>query len=230
MRGERGAVVDECEHVVEAGLAELELAQGCRCEFGGPAVGRKHADARGVGGRGVFGGVTFGERRRDEGDGGAGVDEKMIRAVAVPLGFNDEEVADGFRGDDDEFLAEGGAAGARWGAAKRRRKRVEGSAAGEEQAGDTEQEAGDGGQAGEGRSCDVDSRLLSPVTCFHLTGWGRRWLRTQATADKMAAETKRAREPNSQNTVPARIGVMARESEPRERKIPRMRPCSAAVA
>ena len=86
------------------------------------AIGGKDADARGVGGRGVFGGVAFGECGRDEGDRGTGVDKKVIRAKAVPLRLDDEDVADGLGGDDDELRAEGGAAGARWRAAKRRRQ------------------------------------------------------------------------------------------------------------
>ena len=51
-------------------------------------------------------------------------------------------------------------------------------------------------------------------------------LRAIAAAESTAAPTKTDFAPNMKKTTPASMGVIAREREPRERKIPRTRPCS----
>ena len=64
---------------------------------------------------------------------------------------------------------------------------------------------------------------------FHFTGFGSVRPRPNAASASPAPAANSTRKPNSPETAPASSGVIARESDCSERKIPRTRPCSEAA-
>ena len=147
----------------------------------GPALGRAHADLGHAGEGGVrgVGGVAPREVGRDERHRGARIHHEMVGPELVPLGLDDEDVAEEAAGKRHRARADVGQAGLGGGA-------VEPEAAGGEEA---------------RKRCQGEGKAL-----HHRTGFGSLLLRASAAAESAAAPTKTHCEPEDEEHRPREHG------------------------
>ena len=208
--GERDgfAVEDQRRDVVEAGVAQLDPLdrRGGEGAGGTAGVAARDDDIRGGGRLGGDFAVALGEVGRNERGRGPGVDQEAIWPGAVPFRLDEQEVPVPLGGQDDQRLGELGEAGP----------------------GDGGPDAGAARRQPEGGGQQPDSG--SAQGGGHFTGLGKAAQRKRAARDIAAPATNTLVPPRHQKRTPAQTGVMARESEPRDRKMPSTRPCSAGPA
>ena len=219
--GEVGEIKHQRLHPVEGGVPQRQSAKCDRLEVDLAPVGR--ADVHGLLRLALplLQRETLGEVGRHVRHGRTGVDEEAIGVAVLPPAFDDKEIGNDagrqLRGPDRGAEGRGGAAGNQQ-AEHRGQQGERGNKA-------RPRPAGPGGWRDGGVQ-------LRPGRWHgnHLAGGDSRELRPRAPSDRTALTMKTDRPPKRKKAAPARTGVTARESEPRERKIPSTRPCSSGPA